>query len=271
VREGGAITEQLIASPPADAEVRWLAFFAHSFYLANIGRFDESCRFAHEAYRVAPDPRTQADALVLHGDGNLWRGNTAEGVKDHAKGIALARTADDPAFLAGLLALEAQGLMAAGLLDDAAARLDEARRVGAPVDANRLYYLDASVGDLAVVDGRPADALEPYARSLEHALADGILMQILSDLLGVAEALAALGYDTESLEVAGMVESVATETGASADPLYDEHLPALEQRLGPAGVAELKERGRAVPPADRVARACQLARSHAPAPAIARD
>jgi predicted ATPase/class 3 adenylate cyclase len=271
VRESGAMTERLIASPPTDPEVRWLALFAHSFYLAETGRLDESLRFAEEAFRVAPDARTRADALMLRGDAKLWGGNTAEGVKDHAKAIVLARAADDPALLARALILQAQALMAAGLVDEAAARLDEARAVGTPVDANALYNLDTYVGGMALVDGRPADALEPYARSLELALADGAMMSIVADLLGVAEALAALGHDGESLEVAGMAESLAAEIGASPDPLFDEHLTALEQRIGPARAAELKQHGRAENLAERVARACQLARSHTVAHAVARE
>ena len=94
---------------------------------------------------------------------------------------------------------------------------------------------------------------------------------MLFDLIGVAEALAALGHDAESLEVAGMAESQSAEIGAAGDPLYVEHLAALEQRIGPAKATELKQRGRAAGPADRVARACQLARSHAPAPTVARE
>ena len=96
-------------------------------------------------------------------------------------------------------------------------------------------------------------------------------MQIALDLFGVAEALAALGHDAESLEVAGMAESQSAEIGAAHDTFYVEHLAALEQRLGPAKSAELKQRGRAADPADRVARACQLARSHAPASAVVRE
>jgi hypothetical protein len=189
----------------------------------------------------------------------------------HAEASALARELDDPAFLCGALICEAQALTAARSLDEAAARLDEAHTVGSPVDANALYNLNSFVGDLAVVAGRPADALEPYARSLEQALADGTMMQIYLDLLGVAEALAALGHGDESLEVAGMAESHAAEIGASLDTLYDEHLTALEQRIGPARAAELKRRGQAADPAERVARACRLARSHAPAPAVVRE
>ena len=67
-----------------------------------------------------------------------------------------------------------------------------------------------------------------------------------------------------ALEVAGMAESQGAETGAATDSFEYENLTALEERLGPVQATELKQPGRAAGPADRVARACQLARSHAP-------
>jgi tetratricopeptide (TPR) repeat protein len=270
VREGGAITERLIASPPADPEVRWLALLAHSSYLDHLGRSDEARRFADEAYGVAPDTKSRCWALVRRGVINVFAGEADEGVSLHAEATALARELNDPAFLAGALMFEAQALTAARSLDDAAARLEEARTT-APVDANATYYLNTFFGDLAIADGRPADALEPYARSMEQAFADGNLMQTMLDLVGVAEALAALGHDAESLEVAGMAESQAAEIGSSDEAIYVEHINALEQRLGPARTAELKQPGLTADPAERVARALQLARSHRPAPTVPRE
>ena len=174
VREGGAITERLIASPPPDAEVHWLALCAHSIYLRMVGRLDEARRVANEAYRAAPDAKARSGALIESRSQQLFAGHTAEAVKDHAEATALARELhDDRAFLVGALVFEAQALTSARSLDQAAARLDEARTVGSPVDANLLYYLNTQLGDLAIMDGRPADALEPFARSLEQVFADG--------------------------------------------------------------------------------------------------
>ena len=270
VSEVAAITERLVASPPADPEVRWFALLAHSQYLKELGRRDAARLFADDAYRTAPDAKTRSCASIRRGLINVFAGHATEAVKDHAEATALARELyDEPAFLAGALQFEAQALISARLLDQAAARLEKARTVGSPVDANDLYHLNTHLGDLAIFAGRPADALEPYARSLEQALAEGNLLQIALDLFGVAEALAALGHDAESLEVAGMTESRSAEIGAADYPFDYEHLAALEQRIGPARATELKQRGRATGPADRVARACQLARSHAPA--VARD
>jgi tetratricopeptide (TPR) repeat protein len=272
-REGGAITERLIASPPVDAEVRCLALLAHLIYVGNLGRWDEARQFADEAYRRAPDAKTRSNALLMRGLSNLFGGHTAEAVSDHAAATALARELheEEPAFLSSALAFEAQALIFAGSLEEAAARLAEARTVGSRADAHVLHILDTQIGDLALADGRPADALEPYARSLELALADGDMMQIRNDLFSVAVTIAALGHEAESLEVVGMAESHCTEIGAVPDPLHEEHLAALQLRIGPATAAELKRRATAANTAERVARACQLARSHAPRAPVARD
>jgi predicted ATPase/class 3 adenylate cyclase len=270
-REGGAITERLIASPPADPEVRCLSLLARLIYVGNLGRWDVARGFADEAYRDAPDAKTRANALLMRGLSNLFGRHGADAVRDHAEATALARELhDEPAFLSSALVFEAQALIFAGSPEEAAARLDEARAVGSAADANVLHTLDTQIGDLAVANGRPADALEPYARSLEQALADGDMMQIRNDLFSVAATLAALRHDTEALEVAGIGESHCTEIGAVPDPLSAEDLAALEHRIGPTSAAEHKQRGRATNPAERVARACQLARSHAPAPTVAR-
>lgn len=272
LREGGAIAERLVASQPADAEVRSLASWAHSLYLSLVGRPDEARRFADEAYRVAPDPTTRCRALIGRGICNVAGGHIADAVKDHAEATPMARELNDAALLAAALGFEASALIAARSFDEAAARLAEARVVGTPIDANALPLLDAFLGDLALADGHPADALQPYARTLERELADGSLIQVVAALFSVADALASLGRDAESLEVAGMAESQNAEIGGSTtDSLFFGHLTALEHRIGPARAKQLKQRGRAASPADRVARACQLARSHATAPALARE
>jgi tetratricopeptide (TPR) repeat protein len=272
VREADAITERVLDSPFADAEVRCIALLAHARYLGWAGQRDEALRFADQAYGLAPNAEARCVALIHRGFQNLFGGHVADAVKDHAEATALARELHDPAFLAGALVAEAQALGGARLLDEAAARLDEARTVGSPVDANALYYLNTHIGDLAIFDGRPADALKPFAWSLERALAESNLMQIVNDLFGVAEALAALGRDAESLEVTGMAYTQGAEIGVESTIPFDyEHLAALEQRIGPARAAELKRHGHAAGPADRVARACKLARSHALAPTAPRE
>jgi hypothetical protein len=81
--------------------------------------------------------------------------------------------------------------------------------------------------------------------------------------MGLAYALASAGHDAQALEVAGLATAQAAEVGASSLNIMSggEELSAAEQRLGPAGAAH-RARGRAVPPGERVSRACALARAH---------
>jgi predicted ATPase/class 3 adenylate cyclase len=272
VREAGAITERQVASLPADPRGRWYALNNRAGCLAYTGRLDEARGFAGDAAHVAPDPSSRCGSLIMRGICNVFGGHVADGVKDHIEATILARAqADEPALLAYTLGYEAQALIVARRLDEAAARLDEARTVGSPVDANALRDLDSLLGDLALADGRPADALEPKARSLETAFADGDSGQAGIDLINMVEVLAALGEDEETLEVMGTAESLMAEIGSNPTHVLSRltFLTDIEHRIGSARAAELKELGRAVPAAERVTRVCRLARSHAPAHATA--
>ena len=101
LREGGAITERLIASPPADAEVRWLALCAHSRYLSMVGRFDEARRFADQAFRAAPDAKTRCCALIRRGLSNLFGGHTCRGREGPRRGDRAGARATRRACLIG--------------------------------------------------------------------------------------------------------------------------------------------------------------------------
>jgi hypothetical protein len=167
-----------------------------------------------------------------------------------------------------MLCLEAQALLFNGETDRGAEMMTEAERVGGPVQLQFLRRQDTSRGDLAMLTGRPRDALEYYARSLEMARADGIEQQIMFDLLGVGVALGSLEEDAEAVEIVGMVEAQMADLGGPGTRpvdhlLGDASLAAAERRLGEVMVRHCKERGRAVPAAMRVDRACALARSAA--------
>jgi hypothetical protein len=159
--------------------------------------------------------------------------------------------------------MEAQARLFAGDLDRATQQFADAERLGEPVDAAWLRGRETSRADLAVASGRPEEALEHYALSLEAALVSGNSFQIFTDLTGLAYALASAGHDVAALEVAGLASAQGAEVGASSLNIMSggEELAAAEQRLGPAG-AEHRARGIAVPTGGRVARACALAHAH---------
>jgi hypothetical protein len=163
------------------------------------------------------------------------------------------------------LAYEAQARIFAGEFDRAAEQLEEVRRIGTPADAKAIWHIDTLLGDLAARSGQPQAALEPYARSLSAAEARGDQLQILHDLLGVADALAMMQEDVAALELIGLSETQSEDVRGFAGDTTEilpsgDAIRAAASRLGTTRAAELKARGRAVPAGERVMVACRLAR-----------
>jgi predicted ATPase len=267
VREALAVLEPLLEEPSGDPTVDGRAFVAYALALMVIDRFDEAITAADRAVAIAADATTRALALTQRGIIRMYRGEHDASVRDTEQSAAVAREVG-PAAVSGALLFEAEARLYAGELDIAAERLAEAERIGAPVDASKLWCIETAYGDLAMSSGRPREALEHYARSLEAAQARGDGLQVLFDLLCVATALAVMRDDAGSLEASGLAEAQSVEAGGSSTlgvgaPEHDS-LVTAEQRVGPARARELKARGRGMPAGSRVTRACQLARMHQP-------
>jgi predicted ATPase/class 3 adenylate cyclase len=263
VREAATVLEPLLESLPGDPAAACQALVAHSLMLTALGEMDEAMAAAERAVDIAPDTLSQVLALTQRGWVHTLNGEPQAGVRDGERASALARELD-PAAVCGTLMLEAQARIAAGELDSAAKLLVEAGEIGAPVDATLLDARDTIEADLALLRGRPRDALEHYARSMESAQAHADALQVWYDLCGVASALAFAEEDATALEVLGVAESQAHEVCGPAkvpEPLLGrEHIVAAEKRLGPHRVEKLKARGVAVSAGQRVVRACDLAR-----------
>ena len=268
VREALAVLEPLLEEPSGDPKVDGRAFVAYALALMVIDRLDEAITAADRGVAIAADATTRALALGQRGIIRTFRGEREASVRDAAQAVAVAREVG-PAAVSGTLLFEAQAHLYAGELGLAAERLEEAERIGAPVDASKLWNVETVYGDVAMSSGRPQEALEHYARSLDAAQARGDGLQVLFDLQGVATALAVLRHDADALEVVGLAEAYGVEVGgASAKTvghlLGGDSLVAAEQRVGPAGALELNARGHAVPAGNRVTRACQLAQMPQP-------
>jgi len=268
MREAFALLEPILATPSGDPVLDSHALLMQGYALMCAERMDEALAFVARALAIAADPMTRSWAFLIRGLVHTFSDELAAGVRDSEQATALAPRSD-AAFFSGVLAIEAQARLFAGDVDGAA-RLDaEAERIGAPVDTQVLLFRDTYDGDLAMRTGRPHDALEHFARSLEAAQSLGN-RQVLLDLRAAAHALAELGEDADALEMVGLAEAQAADMfGAEAAPTLGlpgpYHLVAAEARVGAAAAAELKARGRAVPPGGRIVRACQLARAHEPA------
>jgi predicted ATPase/class 3 adenylate cyclase len=264
MREAQAIVQPLLHTPPDDPDTYAQALWANCWVLTVQGRTDEALISAERLVQVARSPGMRATAVSVRGLAHTFGGDFAAGVRDSAEATAISRSLDPP-MLCGALLIEAQARQFAGELDRAVELLAEAERVGEPVEASFLWRRHTVLGDLATLSGRSPEALEHYANSLEAAELRGNDAQVLFDLLGVANALGVLGADEEAIEVAGMAEKLVAELGgpeASATHLVgQEAVDAARERLGPLSTADRTSHGHSVAPAQRVGRACELARA----------
>jgi predicted ATPase len=263
-REALAVLEPLLAQPSGEGAVDGLALAANAITLAVVDRTSEAMASAERAVEITTDVETRAFAFLIRGLVHAYRGEHEASVRDSEEATALARGLG-PVALSSALLYEASARMLTEELDRAAEQLDEGARIGATVDAKGLWLVDTLSGDLAVLTGRPREAFEHYARSLEAAQARGDQLQVWHDLEGVANALAILCEDPAALEVAGLAEALGQDLGRPAtgtnERLLGDALAAAEERLGTAVAADLKARGRAVPAANRVTVACRMARA----------
>jgi predicted ATPase len=264
LREAIAVLEPLLESPPQDPDLRAEVLTSDALLKMVTGRFDVALRRSEEAQQLAQSPRMRFQTRLDRGLILPFAGQAKAGVEACREAVALARELD-PQPLAEALINETQALVAAGEFDQAAQTLEEARRAGEAVNAAVLRYVDTQLGDLAVARGRPAEALEPYARSLETAERRRDGLQVFFDLAGMANALGALARDEDAVEVYALARSQAEDVGESAVQL-GEHLlgdswvRSAAERLGAEGEAAARSRGHSVPAGQRVARACALAR-----------
>jgi tetratricopeptide (TPR) repeat protein len=268
LREALEVLEPLVQAPTGEPELDALALWAEGLALVSVGQTAEAIDSCTRALALTTDPTNRVQARSMRGLAHGFRGEHADALRDAEAAVAIARDLG-PVPLSGALMLEAQARQFAGELDRAADLQAEAERVGTPVDADFLWRRHTVYGDHALLSGRPADSFEHYARSLEAAEEHDNQMQVLFDLLGVATALATLEDDAQALEVTAMATALMSELGGpgavAAHLLGQDTIAAARERLGPVATAAAEQRGRTVPVAQRVSRACELARAYAPA------
>lgn len=157
--------------------------------------------------------------------------------------------------------------MELGQLELGAELLAEAERTGAAVHAMGGWPAYTVRGDLALLSGRPLDAVEQYALSLEVSHEEGEEMQVHLDLVGMADAMAMSGRDEDALEIAGIAAAHVIDLGGHTSSEWHvqghDWISEAVQRLGAEAAERSRARGLAVPASGRVIRACALARAGA--------
>jgi predicted ATPase/class 3 adenylate cyclase len=267
IRRALGLLQPLLDAPPSRTDVHAQALTAYSVAMAGLDRSEVAIASAQQAVAIATDPLSQALAIGMRGTVRLFGQEKEPALADSQAATELARELD-PALHAGLMCFEAQALAFNGQLQRGAERHAEAERLGRAADLQLLGRQDTVRGDRAMLSGQPLVALEYYARSLESAHAAGLNQQVMFDLLGIALALASVGADEDALELTGIGQALMAElagpgASAAAHLLGDDELMAAQRRLGEDAVQRARRRGRDVPAATRVERACSLARAAA--------
>jgi tetratricopeptide (TPR) repeat protein len=264
LRETLEVLEPLQRMPAVEPAVELTAIIARLHVLLGAERYAEALGLCDRAVELAGDAEEHSTVALMRGCIHLYGGNVTAALADHVEATRLARRCS-PVRLATSLMMEAQARLGAGEVDRVEPLLAEAERIGLPADAYMLDRRMTIYADLSMAVGRPREALERYARSLEWAPSAGNDLQVMFDLAGVANALGAAGEAEAALEAIGMAAAQQAESGGlGADTVShlmgDAPVREARERLGPERAAECEARGRAVPAALRVDRACRLAR-----------
>ncbi len=259
VREALAVIGPVLKSPPADADVHGQAQLAYSVALERQGRQADALAAANAAVSLASTQRSRASALISRGIHHLQARQLEAALADHQQATTIARRLA-PEALYKALTRESQARIEAGQLEVAADLLDEADELG--VDTSHLGSRHTLDGDMALLLGRPRDAIAHYAVSLELAQERHDDGQVHIDLVGLADALAMDHDDLEALEVSGIAEAQNHDLGATTVWHFQGRDLVLEaeQRVDPGTALDARERGRTADPGYRVTRACELAR-----------
>jgi predicted ATPase/class 3 adenylate cyclase len=241
-----------------DATGAWIAN-CHAYGLVIAGRFEEAERTIAPAItwaRRAGDPRELG--LVLH---SLSWILDAQGQE---RSVEVARESLELLRATGDRGLEERGVIVLVQTLLSHARVEEARQaMDASPDLFEPGTLATWLGDIALREDKPADAVLHYAHSLEHASRKGDALQAMNDSVGVGVALLRAGFIEAGMEAAGALDALSAETGHGGFGSWGESF-GFAETVGTArsapGADTAFERGRLLEPGQRVPRILALAR-----------
>jgi predicted ATPase/class 3 adenylate cyclase len=264
VQEAAALSDRILALPEQPAETRAFALLGLG-YVAMVNSDADRSLAPHQAVQelLGPEHPLHRYALVAEVWTRAMAGREANSAADRL--MALVRAHGSHLELGAAQIVHFQTRLAAGDLAAAATALAEAARLCELTGAKMLWHIETCRGDLALIEGRHADAARAYVRSMTAASARGDLLQVWLDLLGIAASLAAAGRAEEALEVEGLAQGLANETGVARamEVPGAEQLERAAEAVGPEAAMAAQSRGVGVRPGRRVERARELAEAAA--------
>jgi len=202
-------------------------------------------------------------ALALEGIGwaRFASGEDQAALAAFEECLALAREQGDPRMIARARAGVGQMLVALHRTDEARLVAEEIVADGAARgDRRNEHFGWHFLADCALIDGRCAESLPLYRKSLELARLLGDRLEIGFEIQGVAMSLAGLGEFERAATLGAAVAAEFARLGADADvrfwnELLERYLGAARNALGPATAERAAGIGRAMPLDEAIARA----------------
>ena len=256
--EGRAhLTAALAATPPAPprparARVLWGAALMSAWQ----GSRAEPRRLMEESLamlRESGDPAEIGLALEGIGWARFASGEDEAALAAFEECLAGARAQGDPRMIARARAGVGQALVALH-------RTEEARHVAEEIIADGAARGDRRnehfgwhfLADCALIDGRCAESLPLYRKSLELARMLGDRLEIGFEIQGVAMSLSGLGEHQRAATLGAAVDAEFARLGADADvrfwnALLERYLGGARAALGPLEAGRAEAKGRAMP------------------------
>lgn len=178
--------------------------------------------------------------------------------------VAIERRRGEDAGLAQALMVHGQSLLSVGRLDEASAVLDEGAVLAAAVGDPQLSMAGVAA-DVALEREDWVGAARLYAESIVAAGERRCTQQMVMDFQSLVLAFVPLGRAEAALEASAVAAAIHAETGEigiEGTPWQDRYESALAQAeagAGPERTAAARAHGAAIAPADRPARAVELA------------
>ena len=252
-----------LPGPDADGHDRATeaqALHSRAYAYHSLGRGADALALVDRVVQLAADPQGLAKGLMLRGLVHLTAGDGPAALTDTTRALEVAGPGN-PALYSGILLMEAQARMFTGDLEGAHRSLEIAEWMGSEVDTTRLRDRHAFRAAIAMHRGDLLAALDEVASAVQSAHGRGSDLHVQSNLASAVEILAILEYDTEAVELFGLLAALTADVlGPAGDP-YDqisaEKLRAAEARLGESAAAT-RTRGFTVPAGMRLVRANEL-------------
>ena len=204
-------------------------------------------------WRKVDDPIEVALGLEGLGWARVLADEVEGALRAFEEALELQRRQGNPVLIHRAMVGVAQALVALHRVTEARALSEQVLAFAEPRGDRRTEHFACHfLGDCALIEGTPGEALRHYRRSLALARAVKDRVETTFELQGVAMSLAGLGDGEVGLRLAGSVEAEKLRLGMEStmgfwEELLERYLGAARETVGPEAARRALDIGRAIP------------------------